>query len=54
MTFRMVPEPHIENEMEPMGIIDSTKVFLGEVKSTLADIKSFKTLFIYMIAYFCS
>lgn len=53
MTFRMVPEPHIENEMEPMGIIDSTKVALGEVQSTLADIKSFKTLFIYMIAYFC-
>ena len=53
MTFSMVPEPHIENEMEPMGIIDSTKVALGEVKSTLADIKSFKTLFIYMIAYFC-
>ena len=49
----MVPEPHIENEMEPMGIIDSTKVALGKVKSTLADIKSFKTLFIYMIAYFC-
>ncbi len=53
MTFRMIPEPHIENEMEPMGIIDSTKMALGEVKSTLADIKSFRTLFIYMIAYFC-
>ncbi len=53
MTFRMIPEPHIENEMEPMGVIDSTKMALGEVKSTLSDIKSFKTLFIYMIAYFC-
>ena len=53
MTFRMIPEPHIENEMEPMGVIDSTKMALGEVKSTLGDIKSFKTLFIYMIAYFC-
>ncbi|RAH13899.1 MAG: hypothetical protein CMB20_004080 [Methanobacteriota archaeon] len=53
MTFRMVPEPHIENEMEKMGLIDSTKMALGEVKSTLGDIKSFKTLFIYMIAYFC-
>lgn len=53
MTFRMIPEPHIENEMEPMGIVDSTKMALGEVKSTLGDIKSFKTLFIYMIAYFC-
>ena len=53
MTFRMIPEPHIENEMEPMGVIDSTKMALSEVKSTLGDIKSFRTLFIYMIAYFC-
>jgi MFS transporter, UMF1 family len=53
MTFRMIPEPHIENEMEAMGIVDSTKMALGEVKSTLGDIKSFRTLFIYMIAYFC-
>ena len=53
MTFRMIPEPHIENEMDPMGVVDSTKMALSEVKSTLGDIKSFKTLFIYMIAYFC-
>ena len=53
MTFRLVPEPHIENEMEPMGMIESTKMALGEVKSTLADIKSFRTLFFYMLAYFC-
>ena len=53
MTFRLVPEPHIENEMEPMGMIASTKMALGEVKSTLADIKSFRTLFFYMLAYFC-
>ena len=53
MTFRMIPEPHIENEMEAMGVIASTKMAVGEVKSTLGDIKSFKTLFIYMIAYFC-
>lgn len=53
MTFRMVPEPHIENEMEPMGVVDSTKMALGEVKATLSDIKSFRTLFFYMLAYFC-
>ena len=53
MTFRMVPEPHIENEMEPMGLIDSTAMALGEVKATLSDIKSFRTLFFYMLAYFC-
>ena len=53
MTFRMVPEPHIENEMEPMGLVDSTAMALGEVKATLSDIKSFRTLFFYMLAYFC-
>ena len=53
MTFRMVPEPHIENEMEPMGLVPSTKMALGEVKATLSDIKSFRTLFFYMLAYFC-
>ena len=53
MTFKMVPEPHIENEMEPMGLIASTKMALGEVKKTLMGIKEFRTLFIYMLAYFC-
>ena len=53
MTFRMVPEPHIENEMEPMGMVASTKMALGEVKATLSDIKSFRTLCFYMLAYFC-
>ena len=53
MTFRMVPEPHIENEMEPMGVVASTKMALSEVKATLSDIKSFRTLFFYMLAYFC-
>ena len=53
MTFRMVPEPHIEDEMEPMGLISSTKMALREVISTLKDIKSFRTLFFYMLAYFC-
>ena len=53
MTFKMVPAPHIEDEMEPMGLIASTKMALGEVVSTLKDIKSFRTLFFYMLAYFC-
>jgi len=53
MTFKMVPEPHIENEMESMGLIASSKVALSEVISTMKDIKSFRTLFIYMLAYFC-
>ena len=53
MTFKMVPEPHIENEMDPMGLFASTKMALGEVKKTLMGIKEFRTLFTYMIAYFC-
>ncbi len=53
MTFKMVPEPHIEDEMEPMGLVASTKMALNVVISTLKDIKSFKTLFFYMLAYFC-
>ena len=53
MTFKLVPEPHIEDEMEPMGMIASTKLALNEVITTLKDIKSFRTLFIYMLAYFC-
>ena len=53
MTFNLVPEPHIEDEMEPMGLIASTQMALGEVKKTLLGIKEFRTLFIYMIAYFC-
>ena len=39
--------------MERMGLVPSTKMALGEVKATLSDIKSFRTLFFYMLAYFC-
>ena len=53
MTFKMVPEPHIPNEMEKMSLVASTKLALNQVKETLRDIKSFRTLFFYMIAYFC-
>ena len=52
LTFKLVPEPHIENEMEPLGIRDSAKLALSEVVSTLKEYKSFRTLFIYMLAYF--
>ena len=42
MTFKMVPEPHIENEMESMGLIASSKMALNEVISTMKDIKKFQ------------
>jgi len=52
LTFKWVPEPPIENEMDAMGIIDSTKLALSEIKKTLGETQKFRTLFIYMIAYF--
>jgi len=52
LTFKWVPEPHIENEMESLGVIDSAKLAFSEVISTLKEYKSFRTLFMYMLAYF--
>ena len=52
LTFKWVPEPHIENEIDSLGIKDSTKLALSEVISTLREYKSFNTLFLYMLAYF--
>ena len=52
LTFKWVPEPHIENEMESLGMVDSATLAMGEVISTLKEYKSFKTLFVYMLAYF--
>lgn len=52
LTFKWVPEPHIENEMESLGLVDSSKLAMSEVISTLKEYKSFKTLFVYMLAYF--
>ncbi|MDP6870248.1 MAG: MFS transporter [Candidatus Poseidoniaceae archaeon] len=52
LTFKWVPEPHIENEMDSLGIKESSKLALSEVISTLKEYKSFNTLFLYMLAYF--
>ncbi len=52
LTFKWVPEPHIENEMDAMGILDSTRLALSEIRKTLSETKKFRTLFIYMLAYF--
>ena len=52
LTFKWVPEPPIENEMESLGIIESTKFSLSEIKKTLSETGKFRTLFIYMLAYF--
>ena len=52
LTFKYVPEPEIENEMESLGIIQSAKLAFGELKKTFSEWRKFKTLFIYMFAYF--
>ena len=51
-TFKWVPEPPIENEMESLGIKDSAKLAITEIKKTLGEVDKFRTLFIYMLAYF--
>ena len=52
LTFKWVPEPHIENEMDAMGIVESTRLALSEIRKTLSETNKFRTLFIYMLAYF--
>ena len=52
LTFKWVPEPHIENEMDAMGIFESTRLALSEIRKTLSETNKFRTLFIYMLAYF--
>ena len=39
-------DPNIENEMEPMGLIDSTKMALGEVKSHAGGHQEFPNAFL--------
>ena len=51
-TFRWIPEPEVENPMEDLSFRDSTKLAVSEVMSTLKEYKNFRTLFLYIIAYF--
>ncbi len=52
LTFKWVPEPPIENEMESLGFKESASLALSEIRKTLGEYDKFKTLFFYMIAYF--
>jgi UMF1 family MFS transporter len=52
LTFKWVPEPPIENEMEKMSFKDTTIFAFKEVRSTLSKRKDFRTLFFFMLAYF--
>jgi len=51
-TFRWIPEPEVENPMEDLSFRDSTNLAVSEVMSTLKEYKNFRTLFLYIIAYF--
>ena len=52
LTFKYVPEPPIENEMESLGIVESARLAFSELRKTFGQVDRFKTLFIYMLAYF--
>ena len=52
ITFAWVPEPPIENEMESMSIGESARLAIRELKKTLGEVDKFRTLFIYMLAFF--
>ena len=52
LTFKWVPEPPIENEMDALSILDSAKLAFSEIRKTLSEVPKFRTLFIYMLAYF--
>tara|TARA_B100000941_G_scaffold156447_1_gene111017 strand:- start:425 stop:1630 length:1206 start_codon:yes stop_codon:yes gene_type:complete len=51
-TFMWIPEPEVEKPMEDLSFRDSTKLAVSEVMSTLKEYKNFRTLFLYIIAYF--
>ena len=51
-TFKWVPEPPMEKEMEALGFGDSARLAFREIKKTLGEVDKFRTLFIYMLAYF--
>ena len=52
LTFKWIPEPPIEQEMEKMSFTKTTVFAFKEVKSTLSNRKDFRTLFFFMVAYF--
>tara|TARA_B100001750_G_scaffold237380_1_gene242411 strand:+ start:11249 stop:12949 length:1701 start_codon:yes stop_codon:yes gene_type:complete len=51
-TFATVPEPEIENPVEGLNLDSASKLAIKELKVTIKDWQSFRTLFIYMLAYF--
>ena len=51
-TFATITEPEIENPVEGLTLVTSAKLAVKELKATISEWRSFKTLFFYMAAYF--
>ena len=51
-TFAYVAEPEIENEIEDLTLKEATRLGVTEVMKTVSEWKNFRTLFLYMLAYF--
>jgi len=52
LTFKWVPEPPIKDEMDALGFRESAGLALKEIRKTISEVHKFRTLFIYMLAYF--
>ena len=52
LTFKWVPEPPIKDEMPALGFRESATMALTEIRKTISEVHKFRTLFIYMLAYF--
>ena len=50
-TFRILPEPKLNNPVLGLNILSASKLAIKELKNTFADLKSFKVIIIYLAAY---
>ena len=50
-TFATIPEPHVENPLPSLGVVDSTKLAFTELGETFKEISKFKILLTYLIAF---
>ena len=49
--FKNTPEPEVEGTLEVTGFINLVKFSYGQVFSTFKEIKKFKVLALYLVAY---
>jgi UMF1 family MFS transporter len=51
LMFKWTPEPEIHSEMEWNGVLDATKVAYSQVIKTAIEIRKFKVLAFFLLAY---